>query len=183
VASLLGAAGLSLGVAACAGNKKPAAAPASAPSSMTTTADAAKPATNDKPAAITERLPVNVDDEIVAACKLKFESIEQAPKFDYDSEALSEAEKNVLEAVAKCLATGPLKGRSVELVGRADARGEPEYNMSLGAKRARTVHSFLTNLGVPSDKLRETSRGELDALGTDDAGWRKDRRVDVRLIK
>jgi len=150
---------------------------------MTTTADAAKPATNDKPAAITERLPVNVDDEIVAACKLKFESIEQAPKFDYDSEALSEAEKNVLEAVAKCLATGPLKGRSVELVGRADARGEPEYNMSLGAKRARTVHSFLTNLGVPSDKLRETSRGELDALGTDDAGWRKDRRVDVRLIK
>jgi peptidoglycan-associated lipoprotein len=130
-----------------------------------------------------DKMAVNVDDDIIKACNLKFENIEDAPKFDNDQEALTQGEKNVLEAIAKCLTTGPLKGRAVDLVGRADPRGETEYNMTLGAKRARSVHSFLGNLGVPADKLHDTSRGELDAKGTDEDGWRKDRRVDVRLTK
>jgi peptidoglycan-associated lipoprotein len=130
-----------------------------------------------------EKMAVNVDDDIIKACNLKFENIEDAPKFDYDQESLTAGEKNVLEAIAKCLTTGPLKGRAVDLVGRADPRGETEYNMTLGAKRARSVHTFLGGLGVPGDKLRDTSRGELDAKGTDEEGWRKDRRVDVRLTK
>jgi peptidoglycan-associated lipoprotein len=130
-----------------------------------------------------EKMAVNVDEDIIKACNLKFENIEDAPKFDYDSEALTPGEKNVLEAIAKCITVGPLKGRAVDLVGRADPRGETEYNMTLGAKRARSVHTFLGGLGVPGDKLRDTSRGELDAKGTDEEGWRKDRRVDVRLTK
>jgi peptidoglycan-associated lipoprotein len=130
-----------------------------------------------------EKMAVNVDDDIIKACNLKFENIEDAPKFEYDSEALTPGERNVLEAIAKCLVTGPLKGRAVDLVGRADPRGETEYNMTLGAKRARSVHTFLGGLGVPGEKLRDTSRGELDAKGTDEEGWRRDRRVDVRLAK
>ena len=86
-----------------------------------------------------------------------------------------------LSAIAKCLTTGPLKGRSVDLVGRADPRGETEYNMTLGAKRARHVHNFMGSAGVPQDKMHDTSRGELDATGKDEAGWRLDRRVDVKL--
>ena len=130
-----------------------------------------------------EKMAVNVDEDIIKACNLKFENIEDAPKFDYDSESLTTGEKNVLEAIARCLTNGPLKGKSVDLVGRADPRGETEYNMTLGAKRARSVHTFLGGLGVPAEKLRDTSRGELDAKGTDEDGWRKDRRVDVRLAK
>lgn len=140
------------------------------------------PTTTSAPVS-SDKMAVNVDNDIIKACNLKFENIEDAPKFDYDSEALTQGEKSVLEAIAKCLTTGPLKGRAVDLVGRADPRGETEYNMTLGAKRARSVHSFLGNLGVPGDKLRDTSRGELDATGTDEVGWRKDRRVDVRLAK
>ncbi len=130
-----------------------------------------------------DKMAVNVDDDIIKACNLKFENLDEAPKFDYDSEQLTTGEKNILEAIAKCITAGPLKGRALELVGRADPRGETEYNMTLGAKRARTVHSFLGGLGVPGDKLRDTSRGELDAKGTDEDGWRKDRRVDVHLAK
>ena len=130
-----------------------------------------------------DKMAVNVDDDIIKACNLKFENLDDAPKFDYDTDALTQGEKNILEAIAKCLTTGPLKGRAVDLVGRADPRGETEYNMTLGAKRARSVHSFLGGLGVPGEKLRDTSRGELDAKGTDEEGWRKDRRVDVRLTK
>jgi peptidoglycan-associated lipoprotein len=162
---------------ACGGEQKPAVVatkPVETATPPPTTTSA--PATSDK-------MAVNVDADIVKLCNLKFENIEEAPKFDYDSEQLTQGEKNILEAIAKCLTTGPLKGRSVDLVGRADPRGETEYNMTLGAKRARSVHSFLGQLGVPGDKLRDTSRGELDATGTDEAGWRKDRRVDVRLTK
>ena len=130
-----------------------------------------------------DKMAVNVDDDIIKACNLKFENLDDAPKFDYDTDALTQGEKNILEAIAKCLTSGPLKGRAVDLVGRADPRGETEYNMTLGAKRARSVHTFLGGLGVPGDKLRDTSRGELDAKGTDEEGWRKDRRVDVRLTK
>ena len=130
-----------------------------------------------------DKMAVNVDDDIIKACNLKFENLDEAPKFDYDTDALTQGEKNILEAIAKCLTSGPLKGRAVDLVGRADPRGETEYNMTLGAKRARSVHTFLGGLGVPGEKLRDTSRGELDAKGTDEEGWRKDRRVDVRLTK
>jgi peptidoglycan-associated lipoprotein len=162
-------------VSACGGDKKPA-------ESAVKPADTSAPVTTSAPGK-SEKMAVNVDDDIIKACNLKFENIEDAPKFDYDSESLTQGEKNVLEAIAKCLTVGPLKGKAVDLVGRADPRGETEYNMTLGAKRARSVHTFLGGLGVPADKLRDTSRGELDAKGTDEDGWRKDRRVDVRLAK
>src|SRR5436305_1396388 len=71
-----------------------------------------------------EQMAVNVDSDIVKACNLKFTNVEDAPKFDYDSDDLSPPEKDVLSQIAKCLTTGPLKGRSVDLVGRADPRGE-----------------------------------------------------------
>ncbi|HSO37443.1 MAG TPA: OmpA family protein [Labilithrix sp.] len=164
-------------LAACGGDKKPAETVVTPPVATVT-----PPTTTSAPGK-SEKMAVNVDDDIIKACNLKFENIEDAPKFDYDSESLTQGEKNVLEAIAKCLTVGPLKGKAVDLVGRADPRGETEYNMTLGAKRARSVHTFLGGLGVPGDKLRDTSRGELDAKGTDEDGWRKDRRVDVRLAK
>ncbi len=158
---------------ACGDNPKPP--PATpAPPPNDTPAVTSAPANKDK-------MAVNVDDNILKACNLKFANVEEAPKFDFDSEQLTESEKAVLEQVAKCLTTGPLKGRAVDLVGRADPRGETEYNMTLGAKRARAAHNFLGGLGVANDKLFDTSRGELDATGTEEQGWRKDRRVDVKL--
>jgi peptidoglycan-associated lipoprotein len=159
--------------------------PPPAPKQPVVTATPTKPTTTEVTSAPakTENMAVNVDDQIAKLCDLKFSNIEDAPKFDYDSESLTQGERDILAAVAKCLTTGPLKGRQVELVGRAGTRGETEYNMTLGAKRARAVHGFMTSLGVPGDKMRETSRGELDATGKDEEGWRKDRRVDVRLVK
>lgn len=129
------------------------------------------------------KMAVNVDPDILKACNLKFDTVENAPKFDFDNDQLTPDEKNILEQVAKCLTTGPLKGRAVQLVGRADPRGTTEYNMGLGARRAHNTKEFLANLGVGQSQMNETSRGELDATGTDENGWRKDRRVDVKLVK
>lgn len=161
-----------LALAACGGDEKK---PPQTPTQPTATQDTSTPPPKS------DQMAVNVDDDIVKACNLKFTNVEDSPKFDYDSDELTPAERDVLSAIAKCLTTGPLKGRSVDLVGRADPRGETEYNMTLGARRARHVHNFMGTLGVPSDKMHDTSRGELDATGKDEAGWRLDRRVDVKL--
>src|SRR5579864_7866311 len=154
-------------LAACGGNEKK---PAESPTGST--APTATPATQTTSAhADPNKMAVNVDEDIIKACNLKFDNVEDAPKFDFDSDALTPGERNVLEAVAKCLTTGPLKGRSVQLVGRADPRGTTEYNMGLGARRAHNSKDFLGQLGVGQGQMSETSRGELDATGTDENGW------------
>ncbi len=105
----------------------------------------------------------------------------QVPKFDFDSYDLTVDEKQVLDQVAECLTRGALKGKNVTLVGHADPRGEGEYNMSLGAYRASAVKTYLGDKGVEQVRMKETSRGNIDATGNDEGGWREDRRVDITL--
>jgi len=125
---------------------------------------------------------VNVSDDLAKQCKLKFANVEVAPKFALDDSQLLPEDRNVLEQVAECLVRGPLKGRSVQLVGRADPRGTEEYNLGLGTRRADRVRSYLERLGVPGPRLTPTTRGDLDARGSDESGWREDRRVDLELV-
>ena len=124
---------------------------------------------------------VRVDDQLAKLCNVTFGNADRAPKFDYDEAALLPQDRDVLEQVAKCVTTGPLKGRKLALVGRADPRGETEYNMVLGDNRADAVHVYLARLGVGTNRMSKTSRGELDAEGRDDESWQRDRRVDIGL--
>jgi peptidoglycan-associated lipoprotein len=124
---------------------------------------------------------INLAGDILAACKITIDNPASAPKFDLDSASVSPEERDILGKLATCLTTGALKGRKVQLIGRADSRGEVNYNMALGAGRAKSVSSYLTSLGVDAGRLKETSRGELDATGTDDDSFRRDRRVDINL--
>ncbi|MGH7280485.1 MAG: OmpA family protein [Polyangiaceae bacterium] len=124
---------------------------------------------------------LTISNEIATACGIEFNDVSTAPKFDFDQSVLQPTDEEVLAQVARCVTTGPLKGRSLELVGRADPRGEVEYNFALGEHRADSVMSYLTQMGVDPQKVGESSRGKLDATGTDEAGWAKDRRVDITL--
>ena len=124
---------------------------------------------------------LGVSAELLRACQLRFDDASQAPKFDFDKSDLADQDRSLLQQIATCVTTGPLKGRGLYLVGRADPRGEVEYNMTLGEHRASSVSMYLTRLGVDSAKIAETSRGKLDATGTDDATWQLDRRVAVDL--
>ena len=124
---------------------------------------------------------VRLDDELARLCNVTFDNVDRAPKFDFDEAALMPQDRDVLEQVAKCVTTGPLRGRKLALVGRADPRGETEYNMVLGDHRADAVHVYLARLGVGINAMSKTSRGELDAEGKDDDTWQRDRRVDIRL--
>ena len=136
--------------------------------------------TSSAPAPATTRNDIVASDELQKACSLDLASVAEAPKFDFDQSDVRAADRGVLDQIAKCVTTGPLKGRVLELVGRADPRGEQEYNMVLGSSRASSVAKYLASLGVPSSHLTQSSRGKLDATGTDDASWQLDRRVDIK---
>ncbi len=118
---------------------------------------------------------VAVDEAIARACDLP------APHFEFDSANVRATADPRLDKVATCFTTGPLAGRKMTLVGRADPRGETEYNFALGQRRAGNVASYIEQRGVRSAQVATTSRGELDATGTDAQGWARDRRVDMLL--
>jgi peptidoglycan-associated lipoprotein len=158
-----------LSTAACSHDAPPPVTP-TGPVAPTTTAG---PVTQGKDPA------VNLSPDIMAQCKIQVSS--EPPKFDFDASNLSSQERDILAQVAKCLTTGPLAGKNIKLTGRADPRGEQEYNMNLGERRATSVRKYLVSLGVTDGRMAETSRGALDATGTDEAGWQNDRRVDISL--
>lgn len=121
-----------------------------------------------------------ISSDLVALCGIK-PATTANPTFDYNKEDLTPEDRNVLDQLGTCLSSGALKGKAVSLVGRADARGTEEYNLGLGSRRASSVSKYLVRLGVKEPQLSPTTRGALDATGTDDAGYAKDRRVDVVL--
>lgn len=165
--SVLALAALPL-LVACGHESKPAEAPAPHDGIAVTSAQTAKPA----PA-------VAMSDDLRHVCGIA--DTGAAPKFDFDSAVLDTTDRSELDQLATCMTTGPLKGKNIALVGRADPRGEAEYNMNLGATRANAVQHYLAQLGVANDRLNSTSRGALDAQGHDEASWAADRRVDLEL--
>ncbi|HEY4121728.1 MAG TPA: OmpA family protein [Byssovorax sp.] len=127
-------------------------------------------------ATLENRGALSVDDRILKACNLP------TPHFDFDSSKIRTQADPGLDKIAACFSSGPLAGRSVRLVGHTDPRGEVEYNFALGQRRAGAVQSYMESHGVSAGKVTSSSRGEMDAAGTDEDTWAQDRRVDMILI-
>jgi peptidoglycan-associated lipoprotein len=118
---------------------------------------------------------VRIDDKIKNMCNLP------EAHFGFDSASVSASAKTMLDKLAECFISGPAKGMNMKIVGHADPRGETEYNFALGQRRAGSVATYLTKAGLEDGRLEASSRGELEATGSDDAGWAKDRRVEILL--
>lgn len=165
--------------AGCGGDKpkvaKPAAPVAAAPE---TAAPETPPPAIDKDTKVSPSIALSGD--LAAMCNIKAPETTN-PKFDFDKDELTPEDRTVLDQLASCLTSGAAKGKSVALIGRADPRGTEEYNLGLGSRRANSVSQYLGRLGVGAGQMAVTTRGALEATGTDEAGWRNDRRVDVQL--
>lgn len=78
--------------------------------------------------------------------------------FEYDKAVLHRASKEALQENARNLILHPTT--QVQIEGHTDARGNNEYNLALGARRARAVKRFLEALGVESSRMKIISFGE-----------------------
>jgi peptidoglycan-associated lipoprotein len=121
---------------------------------------------------------VHIDDRIVRAC-----GDLPTAHFAFDSANVLPDSSYALDALARCFVSGPLKGRSLKLIGHADPRGETEYNLALGHQRAYSVVDILAQRGVELGRMATSSKGEFEASGADESGWARDRKVDVLLAE
>lgn len=97
--------------------------------------------------------------------------------FEFDQDELSETAKRELAEHAEVLKANA--SLVVLLEGHCDTRGTEDYNLALGERRAQAVRRYLVQLGVPEDRLRTMSYGEMRPLenGENDAAWARNRRV------
>lgn len=79
-------------------------------------------------------------------------------RFAFDSYDLSSEARSILQANAAWLKANP--STNVEIEGHCDERGTTEYNLALGAKRARAALEYLVSLGIPAARIKTTSYGE-----------------------
>ncbi len=99
--------------------------------------------------------------------------------FDFDSFAVKDEYRPVIDSYAKALAAGRQRHLAVE--GHTDERGGSEYNLALGQKRAEAVAKSLTLLGASDSQVEAVSFGkERPAVqGHDEAAWAKNRRAEL----
>jgi peptidoglycan-associated lipoprotein len=99
--------------------------------------------------------------------------------FDYDSDALSAPDMDLLKKHAGFIRANPRA--AVRLEGHTDERGTQEYNMALGERRAKAVAVFLQSNGVDVRQVEVISYGELKPVvdSGDEAAMAQNRRVEI----
>jgi peptidoglycan-associated lipoprotein len=122
---------------------------------------------------------IAIAPEIRRACNIP----DSNSYFPFDSSHLTTYDRGPLDALANCFTRGAMTGRRMHLIGRADPRGPTEYNLALGQARADAVAGYLDDRGLRPAQITTSSRGSMDATGTNEGGWAYDRRVDVTLAR
>ena len=99
--------------------------------------------------------------------------------YDYDSDAIKDEYRPMLQAHAKYLA----ENRSARMLiqGNCDERGSREYNIALGQRRAEGVKRMLMLMGVTEAQVESVSLGEEKPrrTGNTEADFAENRRSDI----
>jgi peptidoglycan-associated lipoprotein len=100
--------------------------------------------------------------------------------FDYDSNAVKDEYRNLVQAHARYLADN--RSAHVRIEGNCDERGSREYNLALGQRRAESVKRVMTVLGATDANIETVSYGEEKpvATGHDEQAWAQNRRADIK---
>jgi peptidoglycan-associated lipoprotein len=97
--------------------------------------------------------------------------------FDYDKSSLSEEARSLAQKNADWMKQH--ENTAVQIEGHCDRHGSIEYNLALGERRAKTVKSYMRNLGISESRLATISYGKEKPLdhSESDAADRKNRRA------
>ena len=102
--------------------------------------------------------------------------------FEFNSYVLKPEADTILKAVLTYLNDNP-KIR-ILISGHTDDQGSEDYNLELSINRAKSVHNWLINNGIESDRLKFTGFGKSRPLfkDTDEKSRTLNRRVEVKLL-
>ena len=133
------------------------------------TEEAVQPATTEKPAS-PEALPTAGLEEASAPVYFAFD--------DYTLDSKAQGSLNKLADYLKKATSS-----AVQVEGHCDERGSIEYNLALGQRRAQSVKSYLSQLGVQDGRMSTISYGEEKPAvdGHTEAAWAKNRRAQFVL--
>lgn len=97
--------------------------------------------------------------------------------FETDATDLTPTAVATLDKQAQWLTRYP--NYSFVIEGHADERGTREYNFSLSARRAQTVHDYLISRGIQASRVRVVSYGKERpvAVCNDISCWSQNRRA------
>ena len=105
-------------------------------------------------------------------------------EFAFDSTEILPESQPYLDLVGNLLTSDEAKGRSIDIVGHADARGPANYNQKLSQARAEAVRSYLSAwYGVPSEQLLVAGRGEEQPLPGTNPDDPENRRVEFLAVR
>jgi peptidoglycan-associated lipoprotein len=147
---------------ACAKTQPPVARPTAPPPSATTGVDATRPPAPPEP--VPEPITVPEDPSMTAG-DLASRSIDEINKtspfqpvfFALDSDQIDSAGQTALQQNAQLL--NQYSGWVLTIEGHCDERGTPEYNLSLGERRALAARDYLVSLGIAPERLKTVSYG------------------------
>ncbi|HET6372523.1 MAG TPA: peptidoglycan-associated lipoprotein Pal [Candidatus Polarisedimenticolia bacterium] len=97
--------------------------------------------------------------------------------FDYDRSGLGDDARSTLQRNAAFMREHPEFVVTIE--GHCDERGTIEYNLGLGQLRASSARGYLSDLGVPKERMRTVSFGREKPFCTEarEACWSSNRRA------
>ena len=99
--------------------------------------------------------------------------------FEYDSDAIKDEYRPMLQAHAKYLSNNP--GAKMLIQGNCDERGSREYNLALGQRRAEGVKRMLVLMGAREAQVEAVSLGaeKPRRLGNTEQDYAENRRGDM----
>lgn len=122
--------------------------------------------------------PAPIPDAVVNQLIEQFQKV----RFDLDSAKLGENSMAALAANATILQRHPRI--KIQIEGHADERGTSDYNLALGDRRARSVKTYLGEMGIQASRIEIVSYGEEvpEAVGNDETAWSANRRCEFRIL-
>jgi peptidoglycan-associated lipoprotein len=139
-----------------------------------------KTASTRTPSADTPAAPVRTSKQLADYLNKLLDAYFDYDKADLRSDAQTALNNNSSE-LRSLLQEFPNTKFVVE--GNCDERGSAEYNLALGERRARAAKEFLTQIGVPAERLTTISYGQERPVCTDhdENCWQKNRRAHLSV--
>jgi OOP family OmpA-OmpF porin len=134
----------------------------------------APPAAAVAPAPTPPRVEVR-DNKIVIAEKIQFE---------YDKATILPASFGLLDEVAAVIKQNP-HIKKIQIEGHASSEGDADHNQRLSDDRARSVMAYLSEHGVPKERLLARGFGVNRPIADNDTpeGRERNRRVEFNIVE